>query len=141
MANSLTAYLARSQVPNRQALQTAIQAHKFKLTIDDAYVPFDCAGYIPCTLDGEDAGFEIKFSARLAPLDNPHLQAQLGGRDTAITLRWSGDLRERISAMMISAALAHGFDALVLRQSEEDFAAADQLLDETRAAFMQLQEH
>lgn len=141
MANSQTAFLARSQVPTRQALQEAIKSQRFKLTVDEAYVPFECAGYIPCTLDGEDAGIEIKFgdsAARLA--DVPHLQAQIGDRDAAITIRWGGDPRERASAMIVCAVLAHGFGALVRRQDEDAFRAADQLLDEAHGAFAQLQE-
>ncbi|MBZ0091287.1 MAG: hypothetical protein K8F27_03580 [Sulfuricellaceae bacterium] len=81
MAHSQTAFMQRNQVPARQALQEAIESLRFKLTIDESYVPFEFAGYIPCTLDGEDAGFEIKFG------EAPDRQAQIGGRDTAITLR------------------------------------------------------
>jgi hypothetical protein len=123
MANSQTAFLARAQVPTRQALQEAIKSLRFKLTIDDAYAPFACAGYIPCTL-----------------ADVPQLQAKLGDRDAAMTIRWGGDARERVSALMVSAALAQSFGALVQRQGEDGFRAADQLLDEARGAFAQLQE-
>lgn len=141
MAHTQTAFLARSQVPDRQALQDAIKSLKFKLAVDDTYVPFACAGYIPCTLDGEDAGFEIRFGSSAEPLaDLPALQAQLGDRDTAISLRWGGDPRERASALMIAAALAHGFGALLHRPGEDGFHTAEQQLKEARAAFDQLQE-
>jgi hypothetical protein len=141
MANSQTAFLERSQVPARPALQEAIKRLRFKLTIDESYVPFECAGYIPCTLDGEDAGFEIKFSdsaARLA--EAAHLQAQIGDRDTAMIFRWSGDLRERASALIVSAVLAQSFGALIQQQDEDTFRATEQLLDEARGVFEQLQE-
>ena len=141
MANSQTAFLDRSQVPTRQALQEAVKSLQFKLTIDESYVPFECAGYIPCTLDGEDAGFEIKFGDSSTPLGNAsNLRAQIGDRDTAITFRWGGDPRERVSAMIVSAVLAQSFGALVRRQGEGAFRAADQLLNEARAAFAQIQE-
>jgi hypothetical protein len=141
MANSQTAFLARGRVPTRQALQEALKSLRFRLTLDDAYVPFECAGYIPCTLDGEDAGFEIKFSDSSACLaDSPQLQGQIGDRDAAVTLRWGGDPRERTSALIVSAALAHSFDAQVHRQGGDTLRTADQLLDEARGAFAQLQE-
>lgn len=136
-----TVFLTHSQVPTRQALQEAINDLRFKLSIDESYVPFECAGYIPCTLDGEDAGFEIKFgdsSARLG--DIPALQAQIGDRDTAMALRWGGDPRERASAMIVSAVLAESFDALVHCENDGSFHTPDQLLSEARAAFAQLQE-
>ena len=140
MAHSYTAFLHRGQVPTRQALQEAIKSLRFKLTIDEAYAPFECAGYIPATLDGEDAGFEIKFGESAAQLvDAPHLQAQIGDRDTALSLRWGGDPREQATAMILSATLAQDFGALVRRQGEDAFRAADQLLDDARQAFAHLQ--
>lgn len=141
MAKPHTAFLRRSEVPARQALQEALQSLKFRLTVDEAYVPFECDGYIPATLDGEDAGFEIKFGDSAAQLaDAPQLQAQLEGRDTAITLRGSGDPREEAAAMMITAALAQNSGALVRRKGDDTFRSADQLLKDARAVFEQLQE-
>ena len=133
MANSRTLFLERNKVPSRQALQEAVKGLKFRLGIDDAYVPFECSGYIPCTLDGEDAGFEIRFGVCPESL-SPSLQ----GRDVSMVLRWGGDPRERTSALMISAALAHAFGALVNGEREEDFLSADQLIEEARAAFSRL---
>jgi hypothetical protein len=141
MANTLTAFLDRSQVPTRPALQDAIKGLRFKLTIDDAYVPFECAGYIPCTLDGEDAGFEIKFSDSAGHLaEAPHRQSQISDRNAAIILRWGGDPRERASALVVAAILANSFGALVHGQGEDAFRTTDQLLKEARQAFEQLQE-
>ena len=141
MANSQIAYLNRNQVPERQALQEAIKALRFRLTLDDAYVPFESSGYLPCTLDGEDAGVDIKFSDTAAQLnDQPQLQQQVGDRDTAILLRWGGDPRERASALILGATLAHSFGALVQRQPEETLRVPEQLVDEARKAFSQLQE-
>ena len=72
--------------------------------------------------------------------DKPALQAQLGVRDTALFLRAGGDPRERASALMLAAVLANGFDALVLREGNDQFALPEQLLKETRAAFAALAE-
>jgi hypothetical protein len=141
MANSQTAFLAHDQVPTRQALHDAIKGLRFRLTLDDTYVPFGCAGYVPCTLDGEDAGFDIKFSDSAGCLaDMPQLQGQLGDRDAAVILRWGGDPRERISALIVAAVLADRFGAQVHRPGEAVFRPAEQLLDEARQAFARLQE-
>ena len=92
MANSQIAFLARDQVPDRQRLQEAVKQLRFKLTIDEAYVPFECSGYLPCTLDGEDAGCDIRFGdATACAADAAYVQAQRDGRDTAMLFRWSGD--------------------------------------------------
>lgn len=113
MARALTAYLARAHVPARADLQAAIDALKLKLVLDDGYVPLESAGYLPCTLDGEDAGFTLRFRSADAPPPSPAIAAVLDGRDVAMEVRWSGDVREQISALGVCAALAAAFGALV----------------------------
>lgn len=61
MARARTAYLNRADVPDRAALQAALDAFKLKLVLDDGYVPLETSGYLPCTLHGEDAGFTLRF--------------------------------------------------------------------------------
>ena len=62
MARALSAYLSRDKVPERKALQQAIDALlKLPLKFDGEYVPFETSGYLPFTLDGEDAGFFLRF--------------------------------------------------------------------------------
>jgi hypothetical protein len=88
-ARALTAYLRRPDVPARAALQAAIKELKLPLALDDGYVPFETSGYLPCTLDGEDAGFDLRFRA-VAAADlaaTPGLHAQLGDRDTALSFK------------------------------------------------------
>lgn len=137
MANSLTAFLERSRVPDRQALQEEIKRLKFRLSIDESWVPFECSGYIPCTLDGEDAGFDVRFEDGSSRLPDS-LSDEAGKRDAALVLKWGGDPRERASALIVCAALSQGFDALILHQGEETFRSSP--LDEARKAFEQLQE-
>ena len=89
MARSLTAFLRRADVPARDALQPALDALKLKLTLDDGYVPLKSSGYLPCTLDGEDAGFTIRFHHVDADLDAlPQLKAAMSGQDVAIDIKW-----------------------------------------------------
>jgi hypothetical protein len=140
MSNSQIVYMERSRVPQRQALQEVIKSLRFRLSVDHTYVPFACSGYLPCTLDGEDAGVDIRFTDSAAQLaEQPKLLQLVGDRDTALVLRWGGDPRERASALILGAALAHGFGALVQRQPEYAVRTADQLVDEARGAFAQLQ--
>lgn len=113
MPRAHTIYLMRNDAPGRKPLQQAIDALKFKLVLDDGYAPFETSGYLPCTLEGEDSGFDIRFSEAKPDLSCfPALGARIGGRDAVIGLRWSGDARERASALIVSAALAEAFGAI-----------------------------
>lgn len=55
MARTLTAFLQPNRVPDRVALQRAIDALGRALALDAGDDPFATAGYRPCTLQGEDA--------------------------------------------------------------------------------------
>ncbi|CCD99140.1 hypothetical protein [Bradyrhizobium sp. STM 3809] len=104
MARLLTAYLKRSDVPSRAALQQAIDRLPFALTLDEGYVPLQTSGYLPCTLDGEDAGFDLRFA-----------DARADARDLVMTFKWGGDPREEAAALAVCAALAETFGAIVER--------------------------
>ncbi|WP_036263758.1 hypothetical protein [Methylocapsa aurea] len=134
MPRSHTAFLNRADAPTRPALQQAIDGLKFKLTLDDAYVPLKTSGYLPCTLDGEDAGFDIRFQDVDAQSPSPALQSHIGGKDVAIVFRWSGDVRELASAMIVSAALARNFGAMVYDPDSDIVYNAEQLIEKARAA-------
>lgn len=135
MARLFTAYLVRSEVPALDALQQALAALRFKLAIDDAYVPFKSSGYLPCTLDGEDGGFDLRFfGVEADPLPPAAVQAQLGARDVAIALRWGGDPREKICVLMVCAALAQDFGALVHDGERDCTRNAPELIEMAREA-------
>jgi hypothetical protein len=132
MARALTAYLQREKVPAREPLQKAINALKFPLTLDDTYAPFETSGYLPCTLDGEDAGFDLRFKE---PVKLPDaVQATIGARDVVLALKWGGDPREAAAALMVCAALAKSFDALVEEGDAGTFLSSDELVEKARAA-------
>jgi hypothetical protein len=134
MARAQTAYLNRADVPDRKALQTAIKELGYKLTLDDAYAPFATKGYLPCTFDGEDAGFDLRFGE--AEAASPTLAAALGGRDVAMIFRWGGDPREQFAAFAVCAALVDKFDAII-HEAEQDKIVT---LDDLRAAARKLAE-
>jgi len=111
MPRAHSAFIARKDVPARKELQAAIKALKYKVTLDDGYVPFETSGYLPCTLDGEDAGFTIRFQdVGEVPAA---VKEKLEGRDVEISFKWTGDIREVIAALAVSAALVNDFGAII----------------------------
>ena len=125
MARVVTAYLKRAEGPERASLQQAFDRLPFTLTLDETYRPLESTSYLPCTLDGEDAGFGLRFSA-VAPRQDE--------RDVAMTLTWGGDPREEAAALAICAALAATFGALVLRDGKE--LAPDEMLEQAKGALV-----
>ncbi|WP_395665525.1 hypothetical protein [Methylocella sp.] len=137
MARALTAYLERSRVPDRASLQKALDALKLKIVLDEAYAPFKSVSYLPCTFDGEDAGFDIRFED--APAEPPaSVREEIGARDAAVLLRWGGDPREEACAMAVCAALARDFGALTHDPKKDRLASADELIRKAKAAAEQL---
>jgi hypothetical protein len=131
---ALTAYLRRKDVPVRKALQQAVNELEFALTLDDAYAPFETSGYLPCTLDGEDAGFDLRFKDVAADLSGtPALQSSMGDRDTAVSCRWGGDPREEVSALIVCAALVRNCDALVQQGDGDALLSFEQLVAKAKA--------
>lgn len=133
MARALTAYLKRSDVPELGPLQQSIDALKFKVRLDADYAPFETSGYLPSTLDGEDAGFDLRFKEVADDLP-PAVQAGLAGRDVAMTLKWSSDPREEMAALVFCAALVGKFDAVVQEGDADGFLSIEQLIAKSEAA-------
>jgi hypothetical protein len=131
MARAQTAFLNRKNIPERPALQAAVDALGFKLTLDESYAPFETAGYLPCTLDGEDAGFDIRFQDVAVDL-SPALKAAIADSDAAIGFRWSGDPREQLAAPGVCAALAAQFGAVVHEPDTDALLSFDQLMAKVR---------
>ncbi len=129
MPRSYSAFLARPDVPARKALQQAVDGLKLKLSLDDAYVPFETSGYVPCTLDGEDAGFDMRFQDVDA-----NLRSRVGDKDVTIDFRWGGDPREEASVLIVCAALATNFGALVYEPDADVIHAVDDIVAKARKA-------
>jgi len=133
MPRAQSAFIKRQDVPDRTALQSAIDNLKFKLSLDEAYAPFKTSGYLPCTLEGEDAGFDLRFKdADLT--SSADMASEIGDRDIEIALKWSGDVREMAAAVIFSAALAQHFGALVHDPDTEVFVSAEELIKRARKA-------
>jgi len=120
MSLQQTAYVLRANVPERAALQGAVDALGFDCKVDTFYVPFQCSGFLPCVLVGSNSGFEIYFEPAADVLsDFAHLAGTVGNRDVAITFRWGGDMSECACVLIVSAALAKTFGAIV--HYEDDY--------------------
>ncbi len=135
MPRTLTIYLKATDVPTRKVLQKAVDELKFGLKLDEAYTPFEMAGYLPCILNGEDAGFDMWFKNH--PTEFPAAAAslpQIADRDVAILCKWGGDPREAASALIVSAAFVKGFNAVVQEGKGGSALSLDQLLAKANAA-------
>ncbi len=139
MSLQQTAYVERASVPERAELQAAVDALGFDCKLDLSYMPFKSEGFLPCVLNGKDSGFEIYFESTAEVLQNyPDLTETIGSRDAAITFRWGGDMAECACVLIVSAALAKTFDAVVHYQDDNMLSSAGQLVEEARAALQSL---
>jgi hypothetical protein len=130
-----TAFLEKSRVPDRAKLEEAVRALGFDLAIDEFYRPFDCSGFLPCVLKGAKSGFEIYFESPDETLQSfPRLKEEVGSRDCAITFRWGGDMAECACVLIVSAALAKNFGAVVHYQDDDLLYSAEQLVEEAKGA-------
>ena len=132
MANEQYAFLNKSEVPSREAWQAVIEACGFDFQLDPELKPFHDSGFLPCTLMGSDAGFEIYYDVvEELPGDFRDL-AQ--GRDHCISFRWGGSMIECASVMIASYALAKSFGAIVSYEGEEPPESLESFLNETNEA-------
>jgi hypothetical protein len=131
MARALTAYLKKDDVPARKALQGALDPYGFKVVVDDDYAPFKTKGYVPCALDGEDAGFDLRFQDVDA---ETRAKVSLPEDAVAMAIRWGGDPREELAALAVAVALAERFSATVEEPGTGAPLSAEELLARARKA-------
>jgi len=130
-----TAYLEKSRVPDRAKLQEAVQALGFDLTIDESYRPFASSGFLPCLLNGRKSGFEIYFESLDELLQRyPRLKSEIGSRGGAISFRWGSDMAECACVLIVSAALARSFGAIVHSEEQDLLYSVDQMVEQAKDA-------
>jgi hypothetical protein len=111
----------RSRVPNREALQSSIDALGFDLKLHPEFTPFTDSGFSPCLLNGAaDAGFEVSYFDA-AEVD--WAKDIAGTRDYCFSMTWHSSMRDCASVMIVSCALVKDFGAVVSYEGE----AADSL--------------
>ncbi len=133
MARKLVLCLQANQAPDLRRLQAHIQSLGFKLTVDEAYAPFASDGYLPCTVEGEDSGVDLRWARDAAlPEAAQALEAQRGDRKDLARLSWAGDPREEISALVMAAAMAQLAEALLVDPDKGLVLAPEALLKKAK---------
>jgi hypothetical protein len=102
--------------------------------VDDGYLPFESSGYLPCTLEGEDSGFNIRFQDVDEAALPEKVKAEIGDRNIAIAFKWGGDKREFVSVMAVCAALAKNFGAIVHVPDDDLLYSTEDLLAKAKKA-------
>jgi len=136
MSLELIAFLERGSAPTYQTLQAAVDSlGDYDLHIDSTYTPFHRLGYVPCVLHGTESGIEISSgpSGEATQLF-PRLRTLIGERHHTMTFRFGGDTSECVCALIISAALARSFGALVYYPADDIVYSAEELLQEAEIA-------
>jgi hypothetical protein len=132
MANEQYAFLRSSSMPTRDELQQAIDRAGFDLKLDADYQPRTNVGFVPCTLNGKEAGVEMYFDDSKELLDSFREIAE--DRDCCISFRWGGGMQECACAMIVSFALAESFDAIVSYEGEPPPESMRAFRQETESA-------
>lgn len=121
MSNTQFAFINRALVPDRKALQTAIDDLGFDLQLHPEFTAFEDSGFSPCSFKGEDgAGFEISYGEAAELIEEDEEFATLAdGRDYCISLVWHSSLKDLACVMIVSVALAKYFDAIISYEGDE----------------------
>ncbi|MGD1275904.1 MAG: hypothetical protein ABR964_01615 [Tepidisphaeraceae bacterium] len=134
MSLELHVFLKRANLPDRAGWQHEIDAIGLPIQLDAALDPRTNTGFSPVKLKGIASGFELDHGNAGELLSTyPHLRPVVADRDTALSFRWGGDLKECGCVLGAAAALVKAFDA-VAYYAEDDVAYKDyqQLLIESR---------
>jgi len=114
------AFIERSRVPDRAALQASVDALGFDLKLHPEYARFDDAGFLPFVLNGEAGfGFEIYYKEASEIIgEDQRLRALAAGRDHCISMVWRGSMKDLACVMIVSCALTKDFGAVVFYEGE-----------------------
>ena len=128
MSQDQTAFLLRSSVPERKALQDAIDSLRFDCKIYEGYVPFQSSGFLPFVFNGTKSGFEIYFGTAAESIAHvPHVAAHIGNRDIAIRFVWGSRIDELACVTIVCMALAKTFDGVIYYDSGDMFLSTAEL--------------
>jgi len=134
MSLELHVFLKRASLPDRSGWQHEIDVIGLPIELDVAFDPKTNTGFTPVKLKGIESGFELD-RGNVGELLSiyPQLRPIVADRDSALSFRWGGDLKECGCVLGAAAALVKAFDA-VAYYAEDDIAYKDyqQLLIEAR---------
>jgi len=120
MSNTQYVFLSRSRVPDRVALQAAIEKLGFDLQLHPELNLLEDEGFSPCVLEGvPDVGFELMpMTADEAANGDEDFLALAAGRDFCLTFTWRGSMKDCAAVMIVSCALAKESDAVVTYEGD-----------------------
>lgn len=134
MSNTQYAFLMRSRVPDRTALQASIDSMGFDLKLHTEYTSFTDSGFSPCILYGiPEVGFEIAYEQAQ---NFPDLVGIAGSNDFCISMTWGGSMKDCACAMIVGCALVKDFGAVISYEGNPP-DELDQLLPETHDTIKQ----
>lgn len=129
MANEQFAFIKKDTLPNRNDWQSAIESCGFDFVLNSEFNPVSDSGFLPCKLNGKDAGVELYFD------DSEETLGQFlelaGDNDCCILFRWGGSMAECATAMIMSYALAKSYNAIISFEGEEPTTDLNTLKVET----------
>ncbi len=127
MSRTKTAKLAIGAEPTVGQVNAALKRANLPLTVGHEWQDPDHEGYVACTPDGEEAGFERKRSSTS------------DGR-LLLTLRWGGDQREHAAQLGVLFVLASECDAVILDPETGTSYGASELVRAARDLMSSLKE-
>jgi hypothetical protein len=139
MSMELHVFLPGPTVPAASAWQEAID--RMSLPVELPLSIGAASGFVPTNLEDVQSGFELSCETVADFVEAyPRMRSEIAGRDTVLSFRWGGDLRECACACAAAAALVEGFGAVVYdpqdgsihRRAEELAAAARDCLHAIR---------
>lgn len=133
MSNTQFAFIDKTKIPNKDALQASIDALGFNLRLDPEFTPFEDEGFSPCSLNGnDDVGFEIYYEPAADIIEeDEEFEEVVQGKDYCISMCWGGSMEDCASVFIVSCALAKDFDAIISFEGEEP-DPVDKLISDTR---------
>lgn len=127
MSNTQYAFLMKSRVPSREALQASIDQLGFDMQVDPELNLLDDVGFSPCQLNGmSDFGFEL-FAGNS---DDEDFQDVAGDNDFYLSFSWGGRMEDLACTMIVSCALAKDFGAIISYEGDEP-DSFDEMLSST----------
>ena len=134
MSNTQYAFLKKSKVPSRAALQASIDALGYDLQLYPELDLFRDSGFSPCVLHGNrDVGFEL-YSQDSSEVTNGNEDfAQIAGEnDFCTAMVWGSSMKDLACVMIVSCALARDFAAVISYEGQQTLSLGN-LLAETPA--------
>ena len=125
MSICTTVFLRKSRMPEPTRWAAAIAARKFPMTMDTDFDVMTFSGFLPCSYDGRQAGFEYYCAA----VDRDEIRdvvERIGDRDLMISFVTHSNFRELMTATIASGVLCIEADGVLWDTEAGDVFAASQ---------------